>query len=316
MSTNTAVNIRRTNLVSRAKKDIEKNKVLYIMLIPFTVWYLLFIYKPIGGLIAAFKDFNNPWLGISGSKWCGFDNFVTFFTSPFFFRTLKNTFIISFAGLIFGFPIPVIFALLLNEVENKKFKSLVQTVSILPHFISTVVICGMITSFLSPSTGVVNIVLDALGFERHYFLIDKKCFVPIYTIMGIWQSTGFSAIIYISALSSIDTELYEACKIDGGGKFRQTITVTIPGILPTIIIMLIMRIGNLLNVGQEAILLLYQPSTYETADVISTYVYRTGIVNGQYGISTAVGIFNSVVALVLVSLSNFVSKKTTEVALW
>lgn len=311
----TATN-RRNSLISKIKKDIIKNKLLYIMLIPFVLWYLLFVYKPIGGLVAAFKDYNNPWLGISGSEWCGFDNFITFFSGPFFLRTLKNTFIISLASLVFGFPVPIIFALLLNEIKNKTYKALVQTISILPHFISTVIICGMITSFLSPSTGIVNIILDALGFERHYFLIDKNCFVPIYTIMGIWQSTGFSAIIYLSALSSIDTELYEACMLDGGGRLRQTFTVTIPGILPTIIIMLIMRIGNLLNVGQEAILLLYQPSTYETADVISTYVYRTGIVNGQYGISTAVGMFNSVVALVLVSLSNYISKKTTEIALW
>ena len=268
------------------------------------------------GLIAAFKDYNNPWVGITGSAWCGFDNFMTFFKSPYFFRTIKNSFVISLAGLVFGFPIPIILALLLNEVRCTAYKKFVQTMSFLPHFISTVVVCGMVTAFLSPSTGIVNIILKHFGFEAKYFLIDKNYFVPIYTLMGIWQNAGFNAVIYISALSSIDTELYEACMLDGGGKWRQITTVTLPGILPTIVLMLIMAVGGLMNVGQEAILLLYQPSTYETADVISTYVYRTGIVSGQYGIATAVGLLNSAVALILVSAANYISKKTTETALW
>lgn len=297
-------------------KELKRNKLLYIMLLPFIIWYIVFQYKPMGGLLMAFKDYDNVWIKASESDWVGFKNFIDFFSSPYFFRTLKNTLTISLSSIIFGFPAPIILALLLNELRQKKIMKFVQTVSYVPHFISSVVVCSMITMFLSPSTGVINIILEQFGLERQYFLINKHYFVPIFIIMGIWQSTGFDSIIYFSALTGVDTQLYDACVVDGGGRWRQLFTVTLPGILPTIIVMLIMRVGGILNVGYESIILLYQPATYETADVISTYVYRSGLIDGDYGYATAVGLLNSVVGFILVMGTNYLSQKTTEMGLW
>lgn len=313
---NMALNLNSRSLWSRFKRDVYRNKTLYIMLIPFLVFYLLFFYKPLMGLIVAFKDYNNVWMKISDSNWVGFDNFIKFFQGTYFFRLLKNTLTISITSILVGFPAPIILALLLNEIHNKAFKKTVQTISYLPHFVSSVVVCGIITSFLSPSTGVVNVILRSLGFQEQYFLINPNYFVPIYTIMGLWQNTGFSAIVYVAAITNIDSQLYDACVVDGGGRWRQLFAVTIPGILPTVMVMLIMRIGGILNVGYETIILLYQPATYETADVISTYVYRSGIVGGNYSMATTVGLFNSVIALILVSTANHLSKKYTEIGLW
>lgn len=300
----------------KIKEDLIRNKILYIMIIPFILWYILFCYKPLWWILGAFKKYDNPWLGMMSCEWCGFDNFIKFFKSQYLYRTVKNTIVISLSQLIFGFPMPIIFAILLNEFAGVKFKKFVQTLSFLPHFISIVIICGMVTAFLSPSDGIVNILISKLGFEPHYFLIDKNCFVPIYVTMGIWQNTGFDAIVYIAALAGVDHGLYDACEIDGGGRFRRIISVTLPSILPTIVLMFILRLGSVLNVGAEAILLLYQPSTYETSDVISTYVYRMGIVSGNYGEAIAVSLLNSAISLVLVVSANKISKKITETSLW
>ncbi|MEG2381386.1 MAG: ABC transporter permease subunit [Oscillospiraceae bacterium] len=296
-------------------KNIYRDRHLYLMLVPFLIIYIMFMYRPMWGLQIAFKDYN-LYQGISKSAWVGLEHFKTFLESPYFLRTLKNTLLINLYSLVFGFPMPIILALMINEARSKKFQKLVQTVTYVPNFISIVVVAGMVINFLSPSSGIVNILIEKMGGSREYFLTKPEYFRGIFTIMNIWKDTGFNTIIYIAALSAIDMQLYEACVIDGGGTWRKLWHVTLPGILPTIVIMLILKIGSLLDVGYESIILLYQPSTYETADVISSYVYRTGLQEGNYGLGAAVGLFNSAVALVLVFISNYISKKLTNTGIW
>lgn len=293
---------------------LRSNAALYVMLIPLLVYLLLFVYKPMWGLQIAFKDYS-LFGGLSDSAWVGFDNFKTFLTGPYFGRLLKNTILIGFYGLLFGFPAPIILAILLNEVRNLTYKKTVQTMFYLPYFVSTVVVAGIITNLLAPS-GLVNVVLQKMGFESVYFMSDPKYFRSIYTIMGIWQNCGYTAVIYMAALAGIDMEQYEASRIDGAGKWKQIWHITLPGIMPTVVVMLIMSCGSLINVGAETIILLYQPSTYETADVISSYVFRIGMTEGDYGMATAVGLFNSVVGLIFVALANTISKRVSEYSLW
>lgn len=295
--------------------DIFRDKHLYMMLLPVVVWYLMFLYKPMLGLQIAFRDYS-PWLGVSQSPWVGLENIKKFFEGVYFWRVLKNTLIINLYALVFGFPAPILLALLLNEIKRKRFKQIIQTVSYLPHFISVVVVAGMVISLLAPQTGIVNVIIKLFGGEPKYFIMQPEYFRTIYTMMNIWKEVGFSSIIYMSALSSIDQDLYEACAIDGGGRLRQTVHITLPGIMRTVVIMLIMKIGGLLSVGYESILLLYQPSTYETADVISTYVYRLGIEGDQQSLATAVGLFNSVVSFALIMAANYISKKASDISLW
>ena len=299
----------------RLMHNIKRGRELYIMLIPVILWYLVFFYKPIGALQIAFKDYH-PIMGVSGSKWVGLKHFKSFFNSPYAYRTIRNSFTINIIQVLTVFPLTILFALMLNEIPSKKYRTFVQTASYMPHFISSVVVAGLVVSFLSPSAGIVNVLLEKLGFERTYFLIKPEWFKPIYVIMGGWQGIGFGTIIYTSAISSIDETLYEAARIDGAGRFKQMWHITLAGILPTITLMLIMRLGNMLSVGYETIILLYQPSTYETADVISTFVYRRGMVDESYSFATAVSLFNSVISLVLVILANSISKKLSDTALW
>jgi putative aldouronate transport system permease protein len=291
----------------RLRSSLYVNRHLMLMLIPFLLYYILFFYKPFGGLRIAFLDYK-PFLGIERSEWVGWDNFIRFFTGPFFPRLVRNTLLISVYNIIFGFPVPIILALLFYEVRNSKFRTLVQTVSYMPHFISTVVIAGIVVNFLSPSTGIVNFFIKALGYESIYFMAKPEYFRMIYVFQGIWAGAGFGSVIYYSSLCSIDAELFEAVKIDGGGRARQIWHIALPGILPTISIMLIMQVGNLLNVGYEMIILLYLPVTYETADVISSYMYRVGMIDSNYSMSTAVGLANGVVSLILVVTANRISK--------
>lgn len=296
-------------------KDLKRDKLLYLLLIlPITV-YVLFYYKPMFGLQIAFKNYN-VFQGISESPWVGFEHFKTFFHSPFFGRTLKNTLMLSLYNMLFAFPAPIILALMFNEVQKIKFKKFVQTCTYIPHFISVVIVASLVTSFLSPSSGVINTIISAFGGEKVYFLTKPEYFRTIYTVMGIWQGTGFNSIVYLSVITAIDTSLYEAAMIDGANKWKQITNVTIPSILPTIVMMFIMRLGNILNVGYESIILLYQPATYETADTIGTYIYRVGLENSQYSLATAVGLVNGVVGLLLVILSNTISKRVTEYGLW
>lgn len=308
--------------VSIARKPFKKilsqmyaDRQLYIMLIPFLLFYALFVYKPMWGLQVAFKDYN-IFKGMSGSEWVGLKNFQTVFGNPYFFRILRNTLLISFYSLVFSFPMPIILALLLNEVRNKKFKGTIQTLTYLPYFISAVVVCGMVTSFLSPSTGIVNIILDKLGFDKVYFLSKPQYFRTIFILQGIWQNTGYSSIVYIAALGGIDMELYDAANVDGCGRWKQMLHVTLPGLLPTIVTLFIINVGNVLNVNYEKIILLYQPATYETADVINSYVYRLGIEQSNYGVSTAMGLFNSAIGFVLVYIANKMSNKINGMGMW
>ena len=294
---------------------IRKCKYLYLLFLPVLVYYIMFAYAPMFGLVIAFKDYN-VFKGIWASKWVGFKYFSQFFESRFCFRLIRNTFLISFYGLIFGFPAPIILALMLNELKDSMFKRVVQTISYLPHFISTVVLVSMFVQFLSVNNGLINNIVEAFGGTRTYFLGDPKYFRTLYTCLGIWRGIGWGSIIYLAALTNVSPELYEACIIDGGGRLRQTWHVTLPGISNTIIIMLIFRVGELLSVGSETILLMYNESIYETADVISTYVYRRGLINAEYSFGAAVGLFNSVIGLTLVATTNALAKRFSEASLW
>lgn len=304
----------RVEVFSKLGADIKKHPQMYLMIIPVIIYFLMFHYRPMYGLLMAFQNFS-PRLGITGSEWVGLTHFKAFFRDPFFFRVLKNTLVISFSSIIFGFPIPIIFALLLNEVRSKGFARSVQTITYLPHFISLVVICGMIHTFTS-DRGVITQMLLKVGIDTGTMLSKAHLFVPIVVISAMWQNTGWDAIIYIAAISGIDPTLYEAAEIDGAGKWKQVLNVTIPTILPTIVILLIMKIGAIMSVGSEKILLLYNPGIYETSDVISTYVYRKGLLENSWSYSAAVGMFNSLINLALLIFANSISKKLTESSLW
>ena len=302
------------NFSDRMKKDWVRNRSLYFLVIPVLIFYLLFHYKPMYGAIIAFKDYT-PALGVADSPWVGFDNFARFFRSVYFGRLIKNTILLSVYNLIFGFPAPIILALLLNEVRNKQFKSMTQTITYLPHFISLIVVTGMLTNF-SMTTGLFNDIIAFFGGERSPLLQDPKLYRTIYVASSIWQEVGWGSIIYLSALAGVDSQLYEAAQIDGAGKWKQLIHVTMPAIAPTIIIMLIMKMGSLMNMGYEKTILLYNPSTYETADIISSHIYRIGLLDQDWSYSTAIGLFNSVINFGLLIVTNKISKRYSETSLW
>jgi putative aldouronate transport system permease protein len=294
--------------------QVLKNKHIYILLLPAILAYLIFHYAPMGGLIIAFQKFSVT-KGIMGSTFVGLKNFEAFLSDIYFWRLLRNTLLINFWGLVFGFPMPIILALLLNEIKNDKFKKSVQTITYMPHFLSVVVVSSLVLTFVS-SQGFINSMIEMFGGERIAFMSDPKYFRTIYVISDIWQQIGWNSILYISALSGIDQELYEAATIDGAGRWGKLWHITIPGILGTIMITLIMRIGRMLTLGYDKIILLYNPSIYETADVISTYVYRRGLLNADYSYSAAVGMFNSVFNFIFLMTANTFSKKATGSGLW
>lgn len=295
-------------------RDMKLNGSLYLLMLPVLAYFVIFYYVPMYGAVIAFKDFS-PAKGILRSDWVGLANFRDFFTSRYFLRVLTNTLKISLTSLAVNFPSAIIFALLINELRRKWFVKTVQTITYMPHFISLVVMCGLVAEFTS-TDGIVNDILAFFGAERATLLNKPECFLPIYILSGLWQNLGWDSIIYLAALAGIDQELYEAAALDGAGKLRQTWSVTLPGILPTIIIMFILSVGNILNVGYEKIILLYNPVTYDVADVISSFVYRKGLQDMQFSYSTAVGLFNSVVAFIFVMTTNAICRKTGEVSLW
>lgn len=303
--------------LSRVRKDFAKNKVLYLIVLLPLAYYIIFHYVPMYGVIIGFKKYK-PALGILGSDWAdyfGFGQFVRFFKNRYFFRLLGNTLRISLYSLLFGFPAPILLALLLNELSNKHFVKTVQTVTYLPHFISLVVMCGIIKTFTG-TNGVVTNLMAQFTDDNTSLLLKPEMFTGMYVATNIWQECGWGSIIYLSALSGIDQSLYEACTIDGGGRLRQAWHITLPGILPTIVILFIMRMGTVLGVGYEKIILLYNEFTYKTADVISTYTYREGLINSNYSYATAVGLFNSVVNIIFLCVANAISRKVTETSLW
>jgi len=298
-------------LVMHVKKEWQ----LYLMMAPMVIWFLVFLYKPMYGLQIAFKDYS-VFKGITQSPWVGLEHFYTLFDNDQFIRAIKNTVMISGASLLFGFPMPIILALMFNEVINPKFKKTAQTIVYLPHFISAVIIAGIVITAFAPSTGVINLLLNALGYDSVYFLTKPEWFRTIFVGTGIWQEAGFGSIVFLAAVAGVNPSLYESAVVDGATRFQMMYKITIPCILPTILIMLIIRIGNILEVGFEMIIMLYQPATYETADVISTFIYRQGLQAAQYDLAAAAGLFNAVIAFMLVMVANTISKRISKTSLW
>ncbi|WP_409347078.1 ABC transporter permease [Paenibacillus sp. MBLB4367] len=296
-------------------KNIRRDRQLLILFIPCIVFYALFRYGPIYGLIIAFKDYS-VYEGIMGSKWVGFEHFQRFFDSPDFWLLFKNTFLLGLFTLIWAFPFPIIFALLLNEVRGIRFKKTVQTFSYLPAFLSVVIVCSMVIDFLSPTNGLINTALKAMGFEGIYFLAAPEWFRTIFISSEIWQHMGYEAIIYLAAIAGIDPTLYEAAKVDGAKRWHMMRYITLPSIMPTILILFIIKSGSVFRIGYEKVLLLYNPMTYEVADVFSTYVYRKGMLETNYSYAAAVGLFEAVIALVMLLISNTISKKAGGKGLW
>ena len=303
-------------LRERLSRDYKMHKWKYILVLPVLVYLALFAYKPMYGLIISFKNYR-PGQTFAESEWIGLRQFITFFNDVYFTRLLSNTFIISGLSILFGFPAPILLALLLNEVKNSAFKRTVQTITYMPYFISMVVMCSLIKIY-SREDGLFTQIVVLFGGQRQNLLINPAAFRPIYIISGIWQGIGWNSIIYLAALSGIDQEQYEAARIDGANRFKQMVHITLPGILPTIMILLILRMGSILNVGYEKVILLYTNNTYSVADVISTYTYRKGITDSppQYSYSTAVGLFNTIVNVAFLLVTNFISTKTTESGLF
>ena len=297
-------------------KRLFTGQLEYILLaLPGVIFLLIFAYMPMYGAIIAFKDFR---LGdtIFSAPWVGLKWFTDFFGSMYFWRLMKNTLLINFYSLIFGFPIPIIFALVVNEIRIRKFKRVVQTISYMPYFISTVVVIGILRNFFSFDHGMVNNILESMGHERIQFFLESQYFRPLYIGSGIWQSFGYGSIIYIAAMSGVDMSLYEAAVIDGANRLQQIWHVTLPTIRPTIIILLVLNIGRLMSEGFEKIILMYNPAIYEVADVISTYVYRRGLIEMEFGLSTAVGLFNSVINFCLLIAANAMSRRLSDTSLW
>ncbi len=302
------------SLGQRISRDFSLNKYKYLLILPVLVYLFLFCYKPMYGLVIAFKNYK-PTRGIAGSKWVGFLWFETFFKDPYFFRLIRNTFLLSLLNIVFGFPAPILLALLLNEVSNNKFKRTVQTITYMPYFISMVVMCSIIKIYCQEN-GLFSQIAEFFGGSRKNYLMDAGAFRPIHVLSGIWQGIGWNSIIYLAALAGIDQAQYEAARIDGANRFQQVLHITLPGILPTIVILFVLRMGSILNVGYEKVLLLYNTSTYETADVLSTYIYRMGLESQKYSLSTAVGLFNTLVNIVFLVLTNWISRRTTESGLF
>lgn len=297
-------------------RQYRKHYVILLMLVPGLLWYMLFYYGPLYGIQLAFKDFRII-EGISNSPWVGFKHFERmFFASADFWKIMRNTVVISFYQIVFGFPAPIVLALLFNEIRGSLFKRITQSISYLPHFLSWVVLSGLLFTVLSPSGGAVNYVIGLLGIDPIYFLGDKQYFRMTLVISSIWKEVGWGTIIYLAALSSIDTHLYEASVMDGANRWKQTLHITLPSILPVVSIMFLLRIGNILDAGFDQVLNLYNPAVYEVADILDTYVYRVGLTQMQYSFTTAVGLFKNVIGLIMVLGANYMIKKSGQEGLF
>lgn len=325
MSTNTPTSEACTSKINlkTAKKSglkgtiahIKRDRQLLILFLPCIIFYAIFRYGPMYGIIIAFKKYS-VYTGILKSPWVGFKYFEQFFSNPDFLILFKNTLLLGIYSLLWTFPFPIIFAVLLNEIRSKKFKKSIQTVSYLPSFLSLVIICSMVIDFLSPGHGIINNVLEALGMQRQYFISKPEWFRTIYIASDIWSSMGYGAIIYLAAIAGIDPTIYEAGTMDGCNRFHSMWYITIPSIFPTIATMFVLRSGSIIKIGFEKVILLYTPTTYQVADIFSTYVYRKGILDMNYSYGTAVGLFESVISLILLLIANQVSKKLSESSLW
>jgi putative aldouronate transport system permease protein len=294
---------------------IRRNWGLYLLLLPTIAYFVIFHYIPMAGVQIGFKDFRAI-DGIWGSPWVGLKHFRRFFSSYNFVIVLKNTLAISFLQIIFNFPIPILLALLLNHLRSRGFKKIVQTITYAPHFISTVVMVGILRIFCAPSSGIINHLIELLGRERIYFFAEPGWFRPLYIISGIWQNAGWASIVYLAALTGIDPALHEAAMVDGASKFKRILNIDIPGILPTAVVMLIMETGRIMSIGFEKVFLMQTPLNLDNSEVISTYVYKIGLLNVQYSYSAAIGLFNSVINLILILSVNALSRRISESSLW
>lgn len=312
---NSSLAERRKLRFKKTIKEIAMDWEVYAMLLPVVAYYIIFHYIPLYGVQIAFKDY---WAkkGIWGSPWIGLENFTTFFSSYYFWRLISNTILISVLQILFGFPLPIVFALMINEMRHEKFKSITQTISYAPHFLSVVVIAGMLKILLHGDTGVVNYIIRFFGGESIYFMNEAKWFRPVYIISGIWQNLGWNSIIYVSALAGVDPGLIEAAKIDGANRFQRIFHVNLPSILPTIMTLFILRFGSVMSVGFEKVYLLQNDLNKSVSDVISTYSYQMGIQNARYSFATAIGLFNSLINFALLTIVNFISRKLSETSLW
>lgn len=302
------------SLTERMKKNVKANWQLYTLLLPALTYFVIFHYVPMYGVQIAFKDFYAN-LGITGSPWVGFEHFTRFFDSYYFWRLLKNTIILNLYGLLL-FPLPIIFALMLNELRNGAFKKWTQTLTYAPHFISVVVIVGMLVAFLDPITGIINHALVALGGQPIDFLTSPGWFRHIFVWSGQWQSLGWGTIIYLAALAGVNPELHEAAKVDGASRMQRILNINIPSILPTVIVLFILNIGSFMAIGFEKVLLLQNSLNSSTSDVIQTFVYQTGLLEGQYSFAAAIGLFESAINIVLLVTVNYIARKTSENSLW
>ena len=293
----------------------RKGWIALAFILPGVLYYILFHYLPMWGTLIAFQDFN-PFKGFWGSKWVGLKHFENFFQSTYAPRLIKNTLALSIYSILFSFPLPIVFALLQYEVRFPRFRSIMQSISYFPHFISVVIICGLLKQYLSVTNGVINALIEALGGQKINFLQEPSWFRTVYIASGVWQGIGWSSIIYYATLTSIDTSLFEAAQIDGANRFQRVWHISVPSLIPTMVTLLLMQLGNVMNVGFEKVLLLYNSSTYSTSDILSTYVYRVGITQMKYSFASAVGLFNNVVGLIIVMFFNTLSRKLADTSLW
>lgn len=304
---------------SPAKKGLWANlcnfKEYYLMLIPGIIFFLVFCYGPMYGMVIAFQDYY-PLKGVAGSQFVGLKHFKALFTNPFFLNVLKNTLIISLYKILVCFPAPILLCLALNEIKNMRFKKIAQSISYLPHFVSWVVVSGIIIEFLSPTRGPINILLQGLGMDPIFFVADSQWFRSVLVVSDMWQSVGWGSIVYLAAVTAVDPALYEAAEIDGAGRIKKILHVTLPALIPIITVMLIMESGKILNDSFQQVYNFLTPSTYGVGDVISTFVYRMGIQKMQYSFTTAVDLFKNVVSFLLVMLTNYIARKTNDYALW
>ncbi len=306
---------RRSTVKQALSRSWRRHWQLYLLMIPPVAYFIIFKYVPMVNAVLAFKDYNVI-KGIWGSPWVGTKYFELLFQNPAFATLIKNTLYISFYSLVVGFPVPILLALALNEVKNAKFKKTVQMVTYAPYFISTVVMVSIIMLFLSPRLGIVNTIAGTLGFEAVNFLGEPGLFRSIYVFSDVWQSMGYSAVIYLAALAGIDPSLYEAAKVDGANRFQKMVNIDLPGLLPAAVIILILSVGNIMAVGFEKIYLLQNPLNLSASEIISTYVYKMGLLNANYSFATAVGLFNSLINLILLLTVNAAAKRLSNTSLW
>lgn len=295
--------------------EIKKHRVLYLFMVPLVVWLLIFCYAPMAGIVLAFKNYRFD-MGIFGSPWAGLKHFKAFMASPEFWITIRNTLIISSLKIVFCFPAPIILALLLNEVRAPKYKSLIQTMSYLPNFVSWAVVVSLLTAIFTPYGGIFNDVRKAMGLEAIFVMGEKNAFYPLVVLSDMWKGVGWGSIVYLSAITGVDQGLYEAATIDGANRWQCTWHITLPGISTTIGIMFIMAIGGILNAGYDQILLLQQPANNQISQILDTYILQTGIRYGKFEYATAIGLFKSVFSMVLVVVTNYLTQKYAEIGLW